>query len=280
MKNSTSTLLSVFIIPLMVACGGNESSQNKSNKGEDSQLTTIAALEFEDIEGLFSKTSFSPEEYTRATTFLSGKEISLLGYPYAYPGGKDVDFKLNYTTMLDGIDNSSKTIEVKLQFKEPGENVTIPAAQLFAVKGKLDIGYKVDEKWGNSLYITVYDATFTSVDETNRLSFTKIAEIDITKQVFVGDLVNVMKNYYENFFNKDAFEIIGDYSHTLTSTTAYGTYHNIVLGTSDAPVHCYLTSEPNNDELTAKRSAGEKIKIMGTFGGASQVATLNNGKLK
>lgn len=280
MKKITQ-FLSLITITLMIACGSSDTkpATETPKEKEVNAVNTTSVLEFEDINTLASKSSFSADEFSRVTTFLSGKEITLVGYPNAYPGSKEVEFKINYTSMIDAIDNSLKNIEVSIKFKETGENVMLSAGVLFAVTGKIDIGYTVDEKWGNKMYITIYDASFVETDESKQTAFTSISELDLSKQINISNIYQLMHTHYENLFNKSTIEIVDNYSHTLTSTTSYGTHYNVVLGKENL-VHCFTTDEPNSEDLNAKRNAGEPIKIIGNFGGCSQTATLKHSTIQ
>ena len=280
----TSTKISLLFIPLAVACGG-KNSENKeetttSNEKELSEEVATSNLQFEDVPTLAGKTVFTTDEFFRTTSFLNEKEAILIGYPYAYPADEEVDFVPNTSVMTDAADNSGATIEVKIKFKDETDPRKMKKGEPFAVKGKLDVGYSVSESWGNAVYITLYDAEFMTVVEGNNAVLNTVGDIDLQLPMNCGDLNRVLNDHYSKLYATPSVEITGPYNNTVTSTTSDGVTYNVTLGTNEAPVHCYVIEEPDNDALNEKRNAGEQVTITGKFSGSSYTPSINQGVIK
>lgn len=265
--------LVIALVPIFIACGGAENT-TENEVGTEAQTETEIKKEFEDIDDLMTKNTFTTAEFSRLTTFLYQKEATLVGYPYAYPGDSEVEFVPNTTQMIDGVDNNSMSVKISVTFKNGAENKQLKKGELFALKGKLDVGYNVTEKWGNETYIKLYDAEYA--ENTPTESFGAVTEMDLSKPVLLSELYLVMNAHYEKINAKESIEIVDEYNNTSTSTTSYGVTYDVVLG-NEAPVHCYVTDGPDNDALNAKRNAGEHVKIKGKFGGSGYTPSLING---
>ena len=274
--------LPILLIPVLAACGGDANETTNPDDPENAVEETTA--EFADIAKLADQSSLTNVELNRLILFLNDKEVTLTGYPYAYPlgEGEEVEFKPNSSDMLDGIDNSVDNCSIRIKFKNETEPRMMHIGDLFAVKGKIDISYSVSEEWGNTTRISLSDAEYVDNAEAKGGELTSIEGIDLSKQIFCGDLFSLMDKHY-GALAKKKISVSGKYISTTVSKSPEGEILEIRidLGDSDNKVGCEMVDEPNGDDLNAKRSAGKDVVIEGTFSGITfDNPRINGGVIK
>ena len=184
--------------------------------------------------------------------------------------------------MLDGIDNSVDNCSIRIKFKNETEPRMMHIGDLFAVKGKIDISYSVSEEWGNTTRISLTDAEYVDNAEAKGGELKSIEEIDLSKQIFCGDLFSLMDKHY-GALAKKKISVSGRYISTTVSKSLEGEILEIRvdLGDSDNKVGCEMIDEPNGDDLNAQRAAGKDLVIEGTFSGITfDNPRINGGVLK
>ncbi|MFT5779225.1 MAG: hypothetical protein ACI837_002182 [Crocinitomicaceae bacterium] len=258
--------LPILLIPMIAACGGGDDAVDGEG-GEIGENGTEAKAPNADIAELAGKSSLTNVEFNRVVNFINDQEVTLTGFPYIYPSAEDVEFKPNSTGMIDGIDNSVKNIEVRLQFKGDPEVRTMKAGELFAVKGTLEVSHSVSE-YGSTTRVTLKEAEFVDGATAKSGDMKTIADLDPSKQIFCGDLYSIMHEHYLGLAKKK-ITISGAYVSTTISKSQEGEIREIRvdLGDSDNKVGCEMVAEPNGDDLNAKRSAGKDVAIEGTYSG-------------
>ena len=276
------------------SCGNNNSENNQQsekdsvmNKSENTEVKeTKSVKEFANIPELLKKSDFTAEEFCNVTNFLFQKEAVLLVYPYAYPGNKEVKIHGRNIQMLNKKDNSGKKVSINVKLKIELPEQTVKAGKLLAIKGKLDMGYRVDDKWGNKLTMSIYDAEIIKSEDEGYEGFNSIADLDLSKPVFSGDLANALTSVYETLAAKDLISVTGVYYATTTSKDGNG---NILATRVDLgekavnPIYkvgCSFDGKVDSDALDAKRTAGEKLTIEGKFGGSAWTPKLSHCKIK
>ncbi len=295
MKKLIYFLVAFSLFFFAQSCGNNDSendneskdslkTENNKTEGETSIVSNVK--EFAYIPELLKKTEFTAEEFCGITNFLFQKEITLLVYPYAYPGNKEVKIYGKRMQMLSAKDNSIKQVKIGVTFKDELAEQTVSAGKLLAIKGKLDAGYSVSEKWGNAVYIKIYDAELLPSFENSYETFSSIADLDLNNPVFSGDLANALTSVYETLNKKETITLTGIYYSTTTSKDSNGNIINTRVDIGEKAVNpkykigCNFDESVNSDELEAQRSAGKKITIEGKFGGSDWNPKLIHCKIK
>jgi len=257
-------LIPLFIVSVLVSCGAETDADNpvdsEGSGGDDASKAIFA-----DVMELADKSELNNVEFNRVVNFLEGQEVTLTGYPYAYPLGigTEVEFKPNSSDLIDDTDNSLKTCSIRVKFKNETEPKKMKIGDLFAVKGILEIGHS-----STGTRITLKDASYVDGAKEKGGSVKSVMDIDPLKEIFCGDLHSVLHDHYTKLASKK-LTITGDYISQTVSKSLEGEILEIRvdIGTSDNKVGCEMIDEPNGDELTGQRNAGKALKIQGTFSG-------------
>jgi len=266
MKKITQLFPFLFLV-FLTACGGGTDADTKKEENTDGE--TKAQTPYSDLAALVGKSNMTTAELNRAVNFLNGQEITLVGHPYAYPLGEgaDVEFKPNSTTMIDGMDNSKKNVEISVKFKGDPEVKMMKIGDLFAVKGILEVSHS-NGSFGASTRIKLTDAEFVDNASAKSGEVTSIAELDPSTPIFCGDLYAIMHQHYLNLAKKK-ITVTGTYFSTTVSKSTSGEILEIRvdLRDGDNKVGCEMIEKPDGDVLNAKRADGKKLMIEGTFSG-------------
>lgn len=266
MKTLT-TLSSIVLIALLTACGNGKTNEGGEPAAENSEEVNA---EFADIPKIAVQTTFTTAELNRVVNFLNGKEVTLTGYPYAYPLGKgaEIEFQPNSSEMLDGIDNSVDKCAIRIKFKNETEPRKMHIGDLFAVKGILEISYSVSENWGNTTTISLSEAEYVEKATEKGGTLKSFDDLDLSKQIFCGDLFTLMDEHYSSL-TKKKIKVQGHYLSTTTSKSTGGEILEIRvdLGSYDEKVGCAMKAEPDEAKLNSTREAGKDALIEGTFSG-------------
>ncbi len=283
----TSAVLTIGILGI-TSCGGGETDESKENDGHstnsDSTEVVEAPVELSEFAAameLSSKNDFNAGEFTKATVFLWEREGIVTGYPMAYASDPDtITLKSNNFNMIDNPDEFQKTISIKVKFKDNAE-MKVQKGVKYAVKGNIYLSFS-DVSFGNAVSISIYEAEIVPVDEANSASLSSIADIDLSKQMFCGDLSNVSNAYYDIFKTKESITVTGPFSHTVSSGTADANgvypYNNVYLDPS-YNVTCAMLSAPDADFLNAQRDAGKDVTIKGKFASTYSTAFLKDAEI-
>lgn len=268
MKN-LKWVLSILLLPAITACSSDTSRESDRTANENEQLKEQTS-EFGDIAELLKKSEYTTAEFNRVATFLDGQEMTITGYPYAYPlgEGEEVEFKPGSTQMIDGIDNSVDNVSIRIKFKNEEEPRTMHIGELFGVKGKVEVSYSVS-KFGKTTSISISDAVFIEKAEQKAGGIASVAEIDRDKQIFLGDLYSVMDKHF-TALNAKSITVSGPFYGKTVSKNLEKTEIleiRIDLGGTDDKVGCEMLEEPDGDKLSAIRAAGKTISIAGKFSG-------------
>ena len=266
MKTLT-TLFSIILIALLTACGNGNSNDEGESSAENSEETSA---EFADISKIAAQSTFTTTELNHVVNFLNGKEVTLCGYPYAYPLGKgvEIEFQPNSSDMLDAIDNSSDECAIRIKFKNETEPRKMHIGDLFAVKGILEVSFSVSENWGNTTTISLTEAEYVEKATEKGGTLKTFNDLDLSKQIFCGDLFKLMDTHF-NSLAKKKIKVQGHYLSTTTSKGSNGEILEIRvdLGSYDDKVGCEMQGEPNEAKLNSVRDAGKDAIIEGTFSG-------------
>jgi hypothetical protein len=255
-------IIPLLLITLLVSCSANpaDSETNSEDAGGDGKAE--ASL-FDDVVELASKSELTNVEFNRVVNFMEGQEVTLTGYPYAYPLGigTEVEFKPNSTDLIDGTDNSLKTCSISVDFEDETETKVMHIGDLFAVKGKLKISHS-----STGTRITLQDAVYVDSAKEKGGTLKSVGAIDPSKEIFCGDLYTLLHAHYTNLA-KNKLTITGEYISQTISKSTEGEILEIRLdiGTSDNKVGCEMIEEPNGNLLASKRNNGTPLKIQGTF---------------
>ncbi len=281
------------LISFFVSCNGSEQNNKNENSGSDTTVTQEnvtkeqnAVKEFEGVSALSGKTDFTVHELNRATTFLYSKEGILVGYPNAYEQDTAVKFTNGGVTMIGATDKNKTKTSVRIRFKNNFDEKMLKTKELFAVKGKFNISYSVSEKWGNTLYLKMYDAEFLPVENTKYEELASLDDIILSKPIFCDDLYNLLKTQYENIYNKDKISVTGVYNGTTTSKDGKGNIIETRVDLYDTgyglrcKVGCAMKEVPDEQMLLNSQNNKQNVTIEGKFAGFWDNAKISNGVLK
>ena len=263
----------IRIVPLilfagLVACGGAEEGIDANNpEGGGDEAAQESKAEFADVVSLNGKTELDNVEFNRLVNFMEEAEVTLTGYPYAYPLGEgtEIEFEPGRTDLIDGIDNSVDNCGISVKFKDESDPIPMKIGDLLAIKGKLRISYS-----NGRTRIILEDAEFVDGATEKGGTLKSIEEINTAEQIFCGDLHKVMNDHYASIA-KSKMTVTGKYLSTTISKGLDGDTLEvrIDLGDYDNKVGCEMISEPDSDMLTQKRSNGKPLSFVGTFSATS-----------
>ncbi len=282
-----SATLSVFL-----SCGNSENKKTDTSKNEtvtteqNNKKDEEVKKKFEGLTALAEKTNFTVHELNRASIFLNQKEGILVGYPNAYSQDTVVKFTGSNVIMIGGTDlNKSKT-SVSISFKNKFDEKKLKTKKLFAVKGKFSLQYSVSDKWGNTLYLKMYDAEFLPAENTKYEKLNSLDDIDLSKPIFCKDLFNLLKTHYQKIYNKEKISVTGVYNGTTTSKDSKGNIIETRIDLYDTgyglydKVGCAMKEVPDEQILLNSQNNKQNITIEGKFAGFWNNAKINDAVIK
>ena len=136
--------------------------------------------------------------------------------------------------------------------------------------------------FGNAVSLSIYAAVVVPLDDANSIELNSIADLDLTKQIFCGNLSSVSNSFFEGFKNKESITITAPFSHIVSSGSADANgvypYNNVYLDPS-YNVTCAMLTAPDADYLNAQRDAGKDVVIKGKFASTYSTAFLKDAEI-